>query len=102
MVGSLVSDEMIICEDRSKKEKCIPFKTSMERKEELDDEELAILTKNSSSSSTKIQMEENEKLAKKKGYDLCASNVENQVTSKRMASPLQRWIKKKKKVTSTI
>lgn len=70
MFGSLIIHEMMIGEDPSKKKKATVFRASMESDEELDDEELALISRKFKCFLTEIQMrkkkeEEKEKLAMK-------------------------------------
>lgn len=70
MFGSLIIHEMMIGEDPSKKKKATVFRASMESDEELDDEELALISRKFKCFLIEIQMrkkkeEEKEKLAMK-------------------------------------
>lgn len=66
MLGSLITRKIWIGEYPSIKKKTIAFKASIEREEELVEEKLALLTRNSSSFSTKLQTQEMEKLETKR------------------------------------
>lgn len=65
MFGSLIIHEMMIGEDPSKKKKATVFRASMESDEELDDEELALISRKFKCFLIEIQMRKKKKKKKR-------------------------------------
>lgn len=76
LLDSVITHEMIIGEEPSKKKKDIVFKATTESKQSLMSKNWLSSLRNLDPFSTKIQMEEDEKLANKRHPMGYASNVE--------------------------
>lgn len=85
MLGFLITHEMMVGENASKKKKCIALRATTESEKELDIEDTVLLIRKFKSFFNKNIKQEKVKEAIKRAPNLSVLNVESPVISKRNA-----------------